>query len=146
MMVFAQNAYKRFHHVVLHIPNGARSNETLGAARAVGIGHTLPFLEVGKDEMDKWHTAIYEAEHAVIGHVLNMMCGDVTIVQDDDFAGYAICSDGRSTRNGNCKGAFVAILKAPSCAVASYCIGEPNAKSGTAGEVRFVSRLFRLAA
>ena len=43
--------------------------------------------------MDKWHAAIHEAGHAVTGRVLNMVCGDVTIVQDDDSAGYAICSD-----------------------------------------------------
>jgi hypothetical protein len=65
---------------------------TLHAARTLGIGHS-PFLGVGKDEMDKWRTAIHEAGHAVIGRVLNMVCGDVTIVQDDDSAGYAICAD-----------------------------------------------------
>src|SRR5664279_3507967 len=70
-----------------------KASFTLHAERTLGIGHTSPFLGVGKDEMDKWHPAIHEAGHAVIRRVLNMVCGDVTIVQDDDSAGYAICSD-----------------------------------------------------
>jgi hypothetical protein len=41
----------------------------------------------------KIRTAVHEAGHAVIGRVLNMVCGDVTIMEDDDSIGHAICMD-----------------------------------------------------
>lgn len=42
---------------------------------------------------DRWHTAVHEAGHAVIGRVLNMTCGHVTIVADEDSAGHSITDD-----------------------------------------------------
>ncbi len=42
---------------------------------------------------DRWATAVHEAGHAVIGRVLKMTCGYVTIVADDDSAGHAITAD-----------------------------------------------------
>jgi hypothetical protein len=38
-------------------------------------------------------TAIHEAGHAVIGRVLDMVCGAVSIEPDDDSAGHSICAD-----------------------------------------------------
>jgi hypothetical protein len=39
---------------------------------------------------DPWHKAVHEAAHAVIGRVLGMDCGPVTIVTDDDSEGHSI--------------------------------------------------------
>jgi hypothetical protein len=44
-------------------------------------------------ESDVLHTAVHEAGHAVIGRVLDMDCGPVTIVPDDDSAGHSITFD-----------------------------------------------------
>ena len=44
---------------------------------------------------DRLHTAIHEAGHAVIGRVLGMVCGDASIIVDEDEgeAGHSICAD-----------------------------------------------------
>lgn len=42
---------------------------------------------------DRWHTAIHEAGHAVIGRVLGMVCGGACVVADGDSAGHSICGD-----------------------------------------------------
>jgi hypothetical protein len=42
---------------------------------------------------DTYHIAIHEAGHAVIGRVLGLRCGDVTIVADHDSAGHSIIGD-----------------------------------------------------
>ena len=39
------------------------------------------------------HTAIHEAAHAVIGRILGMNCGSVSVVADDDSTGHSICAD-----------------------------------------------------
>jgi len=44
-------------------------------------------------ENDAIHRAYHEAGHAVIGRVLGMACGPVTIVPDDDSAGHSITFD-----------------------------------------------------
>src|SRR5262245_52229508 len=44
-------------------------------------------------ESDVLHTAVHEAGHAVIGRVLGMDCGPVTIVPDDDSAGHSVTFD-----------------------------------------------------
>jgi ATP-dependent Zn protease len=41
----------------------------------------------------RYATAIHEAGHAVIGRVLGMLCGDTTIVPDDDSGGHGIIHD-----------------------------------------------------
>ena len=38
-------------------------------------------------------TAYHEAAHAVIGRVLGLTCGQVSIITDDDSAGHAIIAD-----------------------------------------------------
>lgn len=43
--------------------------------------------------MMKRSTAIHEAGHAVIGRVLDLVCGQVSVVEDDDSAGHSICAD-----------------------------------------------------
>ena len=45
------------------------------------------------DETDKWRIAIHEAGHAVVGRILNMVCGEVTIAPDDESAGHAVTED-----------------------------------------------------
>lgn len=44
---------------------------------------------------DPWDAAVHEAGHAVISRVLNMACGDVTIIPDfdDGSAGHALIFD-----------------------------------------------------
>ena len=42
---------------------------------------------------DLLHIAVHEAGHAVIGRVLGMECGPVTIVPDDDSLGHSITFD-----------------------------------------------------
>lgn len=42
---------------------------------------------------DARHTAIHEAGHAVIGRVLTMVCGDASVVADDDSAGHSVTAD-----------------------------------------------------
>ncbi|AWV19803.1 MULTISPECIES: hypothetical protein [Methylobacteriaceae] len=44
---------------------------------------------------DRWHTAIHEAGHAVIGRVLTMVCGGASIVADEaeNEAGHSITAD-----------------------------------------------------
>src|SRR5262245_12701176 len=39
------------------------------------------------------HTAVHEAGHGVIGRMLGMACGQVTIVPDHDSAGHSITFD-----------------------------------------------------
>lgn len=39
------------------------------------------------------HLAIHEAGHAVVGRILGMLCGQVTIVADHDSAGHSITLD-----------------------------------------------------
>jgi ATP-dependent Zn protease len=43
--------------------------------------------------MDRRHTAIHEAGHAVIARVLDLACGGATIVPDATSAGHAITAD-----------------------------------------------------
>jgi hypothetical protein len=45
------------------------------------------------EEDERRHTAIHEAGHAVIGRVLGLPCGRVTIESDEDSAGHAISKD-----------------------------------------------------
>ena len=42
---------------------------------------------------DERHTAIHEAGHVVIGRVLGMVCGYVTIEADEELAGHHIVAD-----------------------------------------------------
>lgn len=42
---------------------------------------------------DRYHTAIHEAGHAVIGRVLGMVCGHATIAPDADSAGHHFIAD-----------------------------------------------------
>src|SRR5689334_5077933 len=44
-------------------------------------------------DTDRWHTAIHEAGHAVIGRVLGMGCGHATINADHNSAGHGIIAD-----------------------------------------------------
>ena len=46
---------------------------------------------------DAQHTAFHEAGHAVIGRVLGMACGQVTIVPDHDSSGHSITSNPSDT-------------------------------------------------
>ncbi|WP_411904178.1 ATP-dependent metallopeptidase FtsH/Yme1/Tma family protein [Methylorubrum thiocyanatum] len=48
---------------------------------------------------DRYHTAIHEAGHAVIGRKVTMVCGGATIKADDDLdaAGHAIVADADTT-------------------------------------------------
>lgn len=48
---------------------------------------------------DRYHTAIHEAGHAVIGRKLTMACGGATIKAEDDLdaAGHAIVADADTT-------------------------------------------------
>jgi hypothetical protein len=79
---------------------GARSKSHDGMAKGAGVsemsGHKFrkgQKVIVKPDPTIFNHTAIHEAGHAVIGRVLNMVCGAVTIVADDESAGHAICGD-----------------------------------------------------
>ena len=42
---------------------------------------------------DLRHTAAHEAGHAVVGRILGMNCGPVSILADEDSAGHSICAD-----------------------------------------------------
>ena len=48
---------------------------------------------------DPWHTAIHEAGHAVIGRVLGMVCGGVSVIPNEaeGEAGHAITADPNAT-------------------------------------------------
>ena len=48
-----------------------------------------------RSKQREWHTAIHEAGHAVIGRMLGMVCGQVTIVPNlsEETAGVAITHD-----------------------------------------------------
>ena len=40
----------------------------------------------------RWHTAVHEAGHAVIGRVLGMLCGPASVKMDHDSAGHSIAA------------------------------------------------------
>jgi len=52
------------------------------------------------EEFD-WATAVHEAGHAVIGRVLNMVCGNVSIIEDGDSAGLDIPLDSLRPRQSS---------------------------------------------
>jgi ATP-dependent Zn protease len=50
-------------------------------------------LESNQYRTMRYATAIHEAGHAVIGRVLGMLCGSITIEPDDDSGGHGIIQD-----------------------------------------------------